>query len=70
MTDNYFESESLGIAIMSEKGAFYLSENSINEEFINYLQSDNKKITYNLKRLMGILKISEVKGFAFDFTYF
>jgi DNA polymerase-1 len=64
--ENYLETEGLGFGLVSKKGIFYLPHDKIDQTFIRYLQSDDKKITYNLKRLMGILNLTEVDGFVFD----
>lgn len=64
--ENYHDSKGLGIGLSSAKGLFYLPLSKVNDEFINFLQSDAKKITYNLKRLMILLNVSKVNGFVFD----
>ncbi len=63
LTDNYFKSETLGIAFSSSKGTFYSSQ--ITEPIIEWLQADSEKITYDLKALCSIVGF-EVKNVIFD----
>lgn len=64
--ENYHETRSLGIALSSKKGIFYLPATKIDQTFIDYLKSDSKKITYNLKRLMVISNVTHVNNVIFD----
>lgn len=64
--ENYHNTKGLGIGIACSKGLFYLPQTKIDQDFINYLQSDSKKIIYNTKRLMVILKTNEINGLIFD----
>lgn len=66
LTDNYILSENLGVGIYSDKGMFYLPKDKINQQFINYLKSDKKKVFYNLKQLLTSLKIEDVNGYEYD----
>lgn len=66
LADNYYASEGLGIGLYSEKGLFYLSMEKINDQFIEFLRSEQKKICYDLKRLMVLTKQSIVNGVEFD----
>ncbi|MGL5020859.1 MAG: DNA polymerase I [Mycoplasmatales bacterium] len=66
LEDNYLISESLGFGLLSVNGIFYLPFEKVDDSFISFLQSDKKKITYNLKRLMGSLKLKKANGFVFD----
>lgn len=63
LTDNYFKSENLGIAFSSEKGTFYSKE--ISSEILEWLKSDDEKITYDLKALCSIVGFT-VNNVMFD----
>ncbi len=63
LTDNYFKSETLGIAFASSKGTFYSSE--ITQPIIEWLQAGSEKITYDLKALCSIVGF-EVNNVIFD----
>lgn len=64
--ENYFTSEKLGVGIYNEHGLFYLPQDNVNDTFINFLEDDSKKITYDLKQLMGIFNLKEVGNFICD----
>lgn len=66
LTDDYFTSKQLGFGIYNEKGLFYLPYDHVNQNFIDFLQDDHKKITYDLKMLMGILRLKKVNNFICD----
>ncbi len=66
LRDNYILSENLGIGICSDKGNFYLKKEDVNQNFIDFLNSDSKKVFYNAKMLMTSLNIEDLKGFEFD----
>lgn len=66
LDDNYFTSQPLGFGIVNQKGVFYLPFDRVNDQFIAFLQDEHKKITYDLKQLMGILKLTEVGNFICD----
>ncbi len=66
LTDNYILSENLGIGIYSDKGMFYLKKENINQEFYDFLASENKKVFYNLKLLMTSFDVKKIKGYEFD----
>ncbi len=64
--ENYHNTPNLGYGLSSEKGIFYLPATKVDQDFIDYLANDAKKITYNLKRLMVSLNITKVNGVIFD----
>ncbi len=66
LTDNYILSPNLGIGICSDKGNFYLKKEDVNENFLRFLASDNKKVFYNIKMLMTTLNVENINGFDFD----
>ncbi len=66
LSENYHETKCLGIGLSSDKGIFYLPATKISKEFIEYMQSDARKITYNLKRLMVLIDVTQVNNVIFD----
>lgn len=66
LEENYFLSENLGIAIVSKKGNFYLPVDKINNEFFEFLKSNEKKVIYNVKRFLTAFEIKDVKNVVFD----
>ena len=63
---NYTNTDKLGFGIYSDKGLFYIKNEDINQEFKDFLKSDAKKITYDLKRLMFVSGVEFVNGFTCD----
>ncbi len=63
LTDNYFKSNSLGIAFSSDKGTFFSFE--ITNEIIKWLKSPAEKISYDLKTLCSIANCS-IQNVIFD----
>ena len=67
--NNYHKANLNGIAFSDGKKNYYLSkDNVLKEKIINYLQSDNKKIIYDLKALkIALIKlgIKDIKGLDF-----
>lgn len=66
LESNYFLSTPLGFGIYNELGLFYLSQDKVNESFINFIKDDSEKVTFDLKQLMAILKLKEVGNFLYD----
>ncbi len=66
LEENYIISPNLGIAISSKKGNFYMELKDVNDEFIKFIKSNNKKVFYNVKQLLVNLKINEVDGIVID----
>lgn len=63
LTDNYFKSETLGIAFSSDKGLFYSRQ--ITGEIKEWLKGDSEKITYDYKALCSIVGF-KVNNVIFD----
>lgn len=64
--ENYQKNPVIGISLVSEKGIFFMAPDKVNQKFISFLQSDAKKVTYDIKKLMVLLGISSVSGFVLD----
>ncbi len=56
LNDSYLQSECLGYGLASSKGLFYLANDKVDDNFINWLASDSKKIVYDLKQMLSVLK--------------
>ncbi len=63
LTDNYFKSETLGIAFSSDKGLFYSPQ--ITDQIKDWLKADSEKITYDYKALCSIVGF-KVNNVIFD----
>ena len=66
LTNNYHLSKPLGFGLKNENGTYFLAMENINDAFLKFIQDDSIKITFDLKKLMGILKINKIGNFSFD----
>lgn len=63
---NYYLSENLGVAIVSDKGNYFLPADKIDKNFNAFLEGDHPKVIYNVKRLMVMLKHTSIGNLIMD----
>lgn len=66
LESNYFIGQNIGLGICVNKRAYYLDMANIDTNFIDFLNSDVKKVIYNVKQLMGMLKVRRINNVAMD----
>ncbi|MFV0247282.1 MAG: DNA polymerase I [Mycoplasmatales bacterium] len=63
---NYLSSQLLGFGISSNKGNFFLEHDNVDKAFIEFLESDKIKVTYDLKRMCSMYQNIDFNNFQDD----